>query len=344
MRRPRGWWSGLLGALLPLALLLPQPALRAHELLPALLELREGPSNTVEVLWQVPLTQGQPLSLTPVFPAGCHPRGEPRPTIGERSWLVRSTLSCNRSLAGQTLAVEGLRGTASEVLVRWQPATGATTTGVLRAAQPSLILGRLLPSGAPPALPVYLRLGVEHILGGPDHLLFVLGLLLIVGQRWRVLLETITAFTVAHSLTLAASTLGVLQVPSPPLEAAIALSILFLAPEIVRVWRGQSSLTIRRPWLVAFAFGLLHGAGLATALQRLGLPKGETLQALALFNLGVELGQLAFIAVVFLVITVWQQRRLPEPLWLRRFPGYVVGGLGAYWVIERTLAMVRPLG
>ncbi|MFM7465599.1 MAG: HupE/UreJ family protein, partial [Cyanobium sp.] len=115
-----------------------------------------------------------------------------------------------------------------------------------------------------------------------------------------------------------------------------------LAPEIVRTWRGQSSLTIRHPWLVAFAFGLLHGAGLATALQELGLPKGETLQALALFNLGVELGQLAFVALVWLGIGLWQWRRWPEPLWLRRFPGYVVGGLGAYWVMERTLALVRP--
>jgi hydrogenase/urease accessory protein HupE len=324
-----------------LALLGPLSALRAHELLPALLELREPVPGRVEVLWQVPLIQGQPPPLTPVFPAHCRPQDEPRPVLGERSVVVRSTLRCSSSLAGQPLAVEGLRGTASEVLVRWHPAGGATTTQVLRAAQPRLTLGAPATSGAPPALPVYLWLGVEHILLGPDHLLFVLGLLLIVGQRWRVLIKTITAFTLAHSLTLAATTLGVWRVPTPPLEAAIALSILFLAPEIVRTWRGQTSLTIRQPWLVAFAFGLLHGAGLATALQELGLPKGERLQALALFNVGVELGQLVFVAAVWLGIGFWRWRRWPAPLWLRRLPGYVVGSLGAYWVMERTLALVR---
>ena len=201
----------------------------------------------------------------------------------------------------------------------------------------------LFRSSGPPALPVYLRLGVEHILTGPDHLLFVLGLLLIVGPRRRRLIKTVTAFTVAHSLTLAATTLGVLHVPTPPLEAAIALSVLFLAPEIVRTWRGQSSLTIRYPWIVAFAFGLLHGAGLATALQELGLPKGETLQALALFNVGVEIGQLAFIALVLALAWWWRHARLPTPLWLRRLPGYLVGSLGAYWAIERTFALLaRP--
>jgi hydrogenase/urease accessory protein HupE len=254
--------------------------------------------------------------------------------------VVRSSLRCQAPLAGQRLAVEGLGATASEVLVRWQGPSGPLFTGVLRGGQPTLTLGDGAGSAAPPSLPVYLRLGVEHILLGPDHLLFVLGLLLIVGPRRRLLIKTVTAFTVAHSLTLAATTLGVLHVPAPPLEAAIALSILFLAPEIVRTWRGQTSLTIRYPWIVAFAFGLLHGAGLASALQELGLPKGETLQALALFNLGVELGQLAFIGLVLLGVALWRRGRLPEPLWLRRFPGYVVGSLGAYWVIERTLALV----
>ncbi|MFM7170795.1 MAG: HupE/UreJ family protein [Cyanobium sp.] len=331
------------GTLLVLMLLLALQPLGAHELLPVLLELREPAPGRVEVLWQVPLIQGQPPPLTPVFPGGCRPLAAPRPAMGERSLVVRSTLRCGFSLAGQPLAVDGLEGTATEVLMRWQPAGGTTTTQVLRAAQPRLTLAGSSAPGAPPALPVYLLLGMEHILQGPDHLLFVLGLLLIVGQRWRVLVKTITAFTVAHSLTLAATTLGMWRVPTAPLEAAIALSILFLAPEIVRTWRGQSSLTIRRPWLVAFAFGLLHGAGLATALQDLGLPRGETLQALALFNLGVELGQLAFIALLLVLLRLWRLRAWPEPLWLRRLPGYLVGGLGAYWVIERTMTLVAPI-
>ena len=171
----------------------------------------------------------------------------------------------------------------------------------------------------------------------------MLGLLLIVRDR-RKLLKTVTAFTLAHSLTLAAATLGVLHLPPPPLEAAIAFSILFLGPEIVRTWRGQSSLMIRHPWVVAFLFGLLHGAGLAGGLQQLGLPRGETLQALALFNVGVEIGQLTFIALVLLLVALWRRRHWPQPLWLRRLPGYLVGSLGAYWAIERTLTMLQPGG
>lgn len=326
-----------LGLLLPLLLSSP---LRAHELLPALLELREPAPGRVEVLWQVPLTQGEPLPLKPVFPANCRPVAPLRSQRGARSLVVRSVLRCQAPLVGQQLAVEGLQGTASEVLVRWLQPTGAPFTGVLRAAQSTLSLERPAERAGPPALPAYLRLGVVHILTGPDHLLFVLGLLLIVGPRNRLLVKTVTAFTVAHSLTLAATTLGVLHVPAPPLEATIALSILFLAPEIVRTWRGESSITIRHPWIVAFVFGLLHGAGLATALQELGLPKGETLQALALFNLGVEIGQLGFIGLVLLGVALWRRGQLPEPLWLRRLPGYLVGSLAAYWVFERTAAMV----
>ncbi|MFM7265282.1 MAG: HupE/UreJ family protein [Cyanobium sp.] len=327
------------GWLLALALLAPA-VVRGHELLPALLELRETAPGRVAVHWQLPLLQGQPLPLTPVFAADCRPLRQPTQRLGARSLTVTSTLQCRTGLVGQPLAIEGLSATASDVLVRWQPLGGPWRTAVLRPATPALTL-RAAPLAPPsPTLPVYLALGVEHILLGPDHLLFVLGLLLIVRGRWR-LLKTVTAFTVAHSLTLAAATLGVLRVPVPPLEAAIALSILFLGPEIVRSWRGQTSLTIRQPWLVAFAFGLLHGAGLAGGLQALGLPRGETLQALALFNLGVELGQLAFIGAVLAVLHLWRRWRWPQPLWLRRLPGYLVGSLGAYWAIERTVALLQ---
>jgi hydrogenase/urease accessory protein HupE len=184
---------------------------------------------------------------------------------------------------------------------------------------------------------VYLGLGIEHILRGPDHLLFVLGLLLIVRGRRR-LLKTVTAFTVAHSLTQAAATLGVLHLPQPPVEAAIAFSILFLGPEIVRTWRGQSSLTIRHPWVVAFLFGLLHGAGLAGGLQQLGLPRGETLQALALFNLGVEIGQLFVVALAYLLYRAaasWPAAALA------RVPAlYAIGATAAYWSFWRVSSIV----
>lgn len=338
-RRFSAWLSSLLALLLVGAALLAPAALRAHELLPALLELNETAPGRVAVHWQLPLSQGQPLPLTPMFPADCRQLGESQQILGPRSLVVRSTLQCGHGLRGQSIAIDGLPASATEVLLRWKAPGVGWRTQVIRPSEPRATLAPTPGPARSPALPAYLGLGVEHILQGPDHLLFVLGLLLIVGGHRR-LLKTVTAFTVAHSLTLAATTLGVLHLPTPPLEAAIAFSILFLGPEIVRTWRGQSSLTIRHPWVVAFLFGLLHGAGLAGGLQQLGLPRGETLQALALFNLGVEIGQLVFIALVLLVVAMWRRRRLPQPLWLRRLPGYLVGSLGAYWAIERTLALL----
>ena len=350
-RRAGRWLKARLGAWLAppllvamlLASLLMPALVGAHELLPALLELDETAAGRVEVHWRLPLAQGQPLPLTPVFPADCRQLGEPRQQLGPRALQVSSTLQCGQTLAGRGLAIEGLSASASEVLLRWRDPGGDWRTKVIRPAEPRAILESVAGESRTPALPVYLALGIEHILSGPDHLLFVLGLLLIVRGRRR-LLKTVTAFTLAHSITLAAAMLGVLHLPAAPVEAAIALSILFLGPEIVRSWRGQCSLTIRHPWMVAFLFGLLHGAGLAGGLQQLGLPRGETLQALALFNVGVEIGQLSFIAMLLLLVRLWRRRQLPLPLWLRRVPGYLVGSFGAYWAIERTVAMLQAGG
>ena len=182
----------------------------------------------------------------------------------------------------------------------------------------------------------YLILGVEHILLGVDHLLFVLGLLLIVADRW-MLLKTITSFTIAHSVTLAIATLGYASAPLLPLNAAIALSILFLGPEIVKSWRGETSLTIRHPWVVAFLFGLLHGFGFATGLKAMGLPTGEIPVALLLFNLGVEAGQILFVALVLLLERSFRILKIRWPRRVEMMPGYVVGSLGAYWSIQRMV-------
>jgi len=183
----------------------------------------------------------------------------------------------------------------------------------------------------------YLWFGIEHILGGWDHLLFVLGLLLIVRDRW-LLLKTITAFTVAHSLTLLVATFRLADIPSGLVETAVALSILFLGPEIVRRWRGETSFTIRFPWVVAFGFGLLHGLAFAGDLAEMGLPRQELVWALLLFNLGVEIGQLAFVAAVLGLW--WTARSLRIPLWLEQFPSYVIGTIGAFWTIERVSALL----
>jgi hydrogenase/urease accessory protein HupE len=184
----------------------------------------------------------------------------------------------------------------------------------------------------------YGRLGIEHIARGVDHLLFVLGLLLIVRNRW-MLVKAISAFTLAHSLTLAAATLGYVRAPIPPVEASIALSILLLGPEAVRVWRGETSFTIRHPWVVAFAFGLLHGFGFASGLASIGLPKGEIPLALLLFNVGVEAGQLAFVLLMMGLERVLRRLGVRWPRWAELVPGYAVGALGAYWMIQRTAAM-----
>jgi hydrogenase/urease accessory protein HupE len=186
----------------------------------------------------------------------------------------------------------------------------------------------------------YLYLGVEHILLGVDHLLFVLGLLLIVSDRW-MLVKTITAFTIAHSITLAVATFGIATVPAAPLNAAIALSILFLGPEIVRRWRGETSFTMRHPWVVAFAFGLLHGFGFASGLAQLGLPRSEIPLALLLFNVGVEIAQLAFVLLVLLLERAFRQLEIHWPILVERLPGYVVGTLGAFWTIQRVAILVR---
>jgi len=180
----------------------------------------------------------------------------------------------------------------------------------------------------------YIVQGIRHILFGADHMLFVLGLLLIVKDRW-MLLKTVTAFTIAHSITLAIATLGYADVPVVPLNAAIALSILFLGPEIVRSWRGESSFTIRNPWVVAFAFGLLHGFGFASALTSAGLPRHELPLALVSFNVGVELGQVGFIALILALERSFRTLEVRWPRWAQALPGYTVGSLGAFWTVQR---------
>jgi hypothetical protein len=240
-------------------------------------------------------------------------------------------------MGGRTITIAGLEATITDVLIRLHHADGRLESHLVRPTSPSVALGGNTTTGQ--RVTAYLQLGVQHILLGVDHLLFVLGLLLIVQDRW-MLLKTITSFTVAHSITLAIATLGYASAPLPPLNAAIALSILFLGPEIVRVWRGETSFTIRHPWVVAFAFGLLHGFGFASGLTSMGLPSAEIPLALLLFNVGVEIGQLFF---VFLILALERAFRILEIRWPRAvelLPGYAVGSLGAYWTIQRTLLLL----
>ena len=230
--------------------------------------------------------------------------------------------------------------TITDALVRVELLDGRTMQTIARPSQPWLEIAATQSRWE--VTGTYVVEGIRHILFGSDHLLFVLGLLLIVGSGW-MLVKTITAFTVAHSITLAVATLGYAEAPAPPLNVAIALSILFLGPEIVRVWRGETSFTIRHPWVVAFAFGLLHGFGFASGLTSMGLPKAEIPLALLLFNIGVELGQIAFVVLVVLLERAFRVLAIRWPRWVEALPGYAVGSLGAYWTIQRVAVLLGGL-
>jgi hydrogenase/urease accessory protein HupE len=312
----------------------------AHEARPGYLELRQTDAESYQVLWKQPAQGEMFLHLAPVFPEGCSFSAGIGSQLTPGALLTRGTMTCHGGLAGKTIRVDGLQATMTDVLVRVHLADGRTETHLLRPVDPSVTFGAA--TRASQRAVVYLRIGIEHILLGVDHLLFVLGLVLIVSDRW-MLVKTITSFTIAHSITLAIATLGYAQAPLPPLNAAIALSILFLGPEIVRVWRGETSFTIRHPWVVAFAFGLLHGFGFASAMTSAGLPRQDLPLALLSFNVGVEVGQLGFVALILAMARSFRVLEARWPRWVQALPGYTVGTLGAFWTIQRVALMVAAL-
>ena len=319
-----------------LALLLALRPASAHEVRPGFLELREQSDGSYSMLWKQPSGGEVEIRIAPVFPEGCRlvTRDRQQPTPG--ALITRGALRCQGGLAGRSIAIAGLETTITDVLVRVHHADGRLESHVLRPAATSVTLGGV--TGRGQLAWNYLRLGIEHILLGVDHLLFVLGLLLIVANRWA-LLKTITAFTVAHSITLGVATLGYVSAPALPLNVAIALSILFLGPEMVRAWRGETSFTIENPWVVAFAFGLLHGFGFASGLSTTGLPQAEIPFALLMFNVGVEAGQLAFVLGVVLLERSFRVLEIQWPRYAQLLPAYTVGSLGAYWTLQRALIM-----
>jgi len=309
----------------------------AHEVRPGYLQLREVDAGRFDVLWKVPMRGDARLRLAPVFPAGCQPVTPVSTQIVPGSMVERWTEMCAQGLVGGTITIEGLMATMTDVVVRIELADGSVRTALLKPASPEFTVpetpGTVAIAGS------YLRLGIEHILGGIDHLLFVLGLLLIVRGRW-LLAKTITAFTAAHSITLALAVLGVVAVPVAPVEAVIALSILFLASELAKTQIGRSSLTVRYPWVVAFTFGLLHGFGFAGALTEIGLPQSAIPLALFLFNVGVEMGQLAFVAAVLTLGVLVRRAAVPWPQWSLRVPAYAIGSAAAFWTIQRVASFL----
>jgi len=310
----------------------------AHEIRPAYLQIDQSGPSRYSVIWRTPLMSGMRLPVVLQFPEGIRNVTEPAERELPDSLVERRVIEmANGSLAGKRIEFVGLQGTITDVLVRVHLLDGSLSTTLVRPSHPWIEVAARL--GRLEVAKTFMVQGVEHILFGYDHLLFVLALILI-ARDWRALLLTVTAFTVAHSITLTLATLGFVNVPGPPVEAAIAFSILLLACEIIRIHNGQSSLTARRPWMVAFAFGLLHGLGFAGALANLALPAGDIPLALLFFNVGVEIGQLLFIAAVIAAVGV--ARRLPYPTLAGRTAfltaTYAIGAMASFWFVERVTA------
>ena len=329
-----------------LASLLSHPAI-SDELRPGYLELRQVSAEAYHLLFKIPARgEDMRLAIYVGLPQGTQDVTPPRAFFSEGIYVERRSLRRDGGLIGQVVSIEGLSTTLTDVLVRIESLGGAIQTERLSPLKTSFVVQAV--PGAGEVAVTYLRLGIEHILFGFDHLLFVLALVMLV-RGWARVAVTVTAFTVAHSITLAAATLGFVSVPGPPLEAAIALSIVLVAVEIVNDRRGTPSLAARWPWVVAFCFGLLHGFGFAGALAEVGLPHQAIPVALLFFNLGVEIGQLAFVAAV--LAAGWIFHRAVafrfEPALVQKTVNrldviavYAIGAIAAFWLIERTSAFL----
>lgn len=306
----------------------------ADEFRPAVLEITETESSWYSVTWKVPMQNGRPLQISPVLPAHLQQVG---PTlnrvfqgaaIAESSWSAQSG-----SLVGATIRIDGLTSIPIDVILQIVLADGSEHSAILRPASPAFIVPERATTWA--VAGSYWKIGTIHILEGYDHLLFVLALLLMVPNLW-MLFKTITAFTVSHSVSLALATLGIVNMPGAPTEAVIALSILFLAVEMVHSRQGRVTLTERFPWIVALAFGLVHGLGFAGALAEVGLPQQEIPVALFMFNVGVETGQIIFVCIVLMLMAVLKRVPVNFPQGSWRLVPYSIGGIAAFWTLQRV--------
>ena len=327
----------------------------AHEVRPAYLQIVETEPERFQVLWKQPIVQDRRLPIEPILPQDCPPLAEPRPQIAGGALLTQWQVAC--PLDAGLIHIRGLARTLTDVMVELRRLDKAPVNVLLRPSAPSFDL-----SDPTPRVAAYLRLGIEHLLFGIDHVLFVIGLVYCIPNRWA-LLKTITSFTLAHSITLALSVLELVRLPQGPVEAVIALSILFLARELMLPPERRSALTRGHPWIMAFTFGLLHGFGFAGALAEIGLPREQLALALLLFNVGIEAGQV--LIIVAMLALLWAMRRLsatlgPFPLRLRwALPQgiataaegaeptvldaaliHAMGALAAYWTIDRVLGML----
>ncbi len=305
-----------------------------HEVRPAYLGITETAPNAYEVLWKQPLAGDRMLPLEPALPEHCEMALQQVADVQRTALVRRWQADCgDLGLVGHRIGIDGLSRTLTDVLVNVALADGTSVSRLLRPESPHFVLA----AGQGRAVLGYLVLGIEHLLFGIDHILFVIGLMFFI-SRLGPLVKTITAFTIAHSITLGLSALAVASLPQAPVEAVIALSILFLAIEKLRGMEG--TITARHTWIVAFAFGLLHGFGFAGALADIGLPKAGALWALFLFNVGVEVGQLLVVAVALALLAVLRRTGFSVPRWLANTPLYGMGAVASYWLVSRTAAIL----
>jgi hypothetical protein len=307
---------------------------------PAYLELRQTDAETFDVMWKVPAQGGTlRMAIDVVLPDGTVNVSEPRGTFVGDGFVERWTVRRSGGLAGQTIRIDGLPGSITDVLARVERDDGTVQIARLLPAQPAFVVES--PATASGVAWTYLVLGIEHILAGIDHLLYILALLFLV-KGWRRIVATMSAFTATHSLTLSAAALGWVHVPQPPVEACIALSIVFVAREVVETQRGRPGLTGRWPWVVSFTFGLMHGFGFAGALAEVGLPTKAIPMALLFFNVGVEVGQLLFVTAALATIALVRRVARLWPRWTESIPAYAIGSVAMFWVVERVTAFVIP--
>jgi len=306
----------------------------SHEVRPAYLQIIQTGINTYEVFWKVPSMGDAVPKIHPVFPPFFTVEELKKPNQISGSVIYSYKIFSEESLQGKILTIDGLNKTLIDALVNISYLNGEKVTFMLQPDKDTIVIpGKTTTIDV---IKTYTKLGIEHILFGIDHLLFVLALIIITMGRWKII-KTITAFTIAHSITLSLAALGYVNFPPAPVEAVIALSIVFLAIEIIKLINGKQTLTSKKPWLVAFTFGLLHGFGFAGALSNIGLPQQDIPFALAFFNVGVEIGQILFVLVVLAIIKLLSFKK-DWPLFIRKVPAYAIGSLASFWMIERVLA------
>jgi hypothetical protein len=316
--------------------LLASPAL-AHEVRPAYLEIHQATEETYDVRWKVPARGAdERLGVYVEFPADCTNVSEPRSFFANGAYTERWRVSRPGGLAGAEIYIAGLSATTTDVLVRVENLDGTSQITRLNPSSTRFVI-EAAPGRTEVAM-TYARLGAEHILIGIDHLLFVTMLIIVTKGGWK-LVKTVTAFTLSHSVTLSLAALGIVHVPQRPVEAIIALSIVYVASEVVRARQGRAGLAFRAPWMVAFTFGLLHGLGFAGALSDVGLPQTHIPTALLFFGIGVETGHFLFIGVVLALVALLRRAARDLPKWAYGVPPYVIGSVASFWMIERLWAL-----